>query len=1826
MPTRSLSLPGRETSVSEDRLNDFFPVEVIKATEVDAATRGTPAENKVKIEGVHEKDVIEVTFDNGTRQWWSVDQLETQITRGSLRGEAPVTRPGEIEIPSIWVKESTSRGLGELAGKIGAKLVKVLRPNLDQAKDIVAGKAPDLAARAIAEYLEKKIEAQLNPKGPGLYKFSTPQLLSEQLAAKDQLTTKDLNTASPYLLFLHGTASSSTGSFSGLGVRHGFDSIGIQTTPEWDELQNLYKDRVLAYEHRTLSQSPLENAIAIATVLPAGTRLHLVSHSRGGLVGELLCLGQAKLQEEPGGKSKLQERLLLPFEKAGRAEDIRNLKKLLQLLAAKNLRVERFVRVACPARGTKLASQKINDFFSGIFNLMSYIPGLQAHPSLEFIRSTIVALLQYPTDAQKLPGIEAMMPESPFIQMLNDPVLRTDADLAVIKGDIQPGGLFDRVKLLPIELLFREDNDLVVNTRAMTGGMKREPGYQYFDHGQEVSHFNYFQNQKTRTRLVGWLKTDKADAENAKKAGFEPIQPAPAPEKIGRGSRGSKPENLPLVFVVPGIMGSHLSVAGDPVWLDPISLAWGEMGKLHIGAEKVVPTGLVEMAYKDLVNFLKEKHEVVPFPFDWRKSLRVSADLLKDKVEQELKQPGRKIKFLAHSMGGLVVRTMIAKYPSLWDRLRERDCQFVMLGTPNRGSFVINQILAGKEKTLTTLAAVDLKHDKGQLIDMIRWYDGMLEMLPDDFLQEEAWRGLSGIYTPDFRQLKHARELRANLDKVIDRNRMIYVAGTAPSTPFEMIRGSNFVDFKGTTDGDGRVTYKQGLLEGVKTWYVNAAHGDLSSHRDSFDAYAELLSTGMTSRLSTSPILQRGTAEKEHLIVEEELQMHPDEQELIAAALGKRVIEKKETEAHTLQISVVHTHLQNARYPIAVGHYRGDQIVGAERVIDRLLDSRLSQLSRVNLYPGDEGTVEVIRMRGKDIPGALIVGLGEFGQANEAKIINGITAAALRYALMLINDRDGAEEGGEEESLSGPMDASISSLLLGTYSNSTFNAADSLNAIVQGVIKANRILKVQGLWDRVRINTIEITELYEDIATQAVRAAWRIVQRPPTNLAEDERLRLEPEYLVSRDGGQPQRPLDLYSQGWSRKIRIALEEDRAMSTVDKDAPAEKRLSFTVFSERARSEEKLLPTQYKLVGGLIKQAVTSSEYSSRLGVTLFELLVPNNFKDQIGSEGDLLLYVDSESAQYPWELLAERNRESVTPVVIGRNLAGRGMIRQLATSEFRSDPQSAQGGNVLIVGDPNLENEKFQQLDGAREEAGIVARAFDSRADEYKVFSKIGANAYGIINSLFERDYRIIHLAGHGMYDEANPSQSGMILGNGMRLTAMEIGQLRVVPDLVFINCCYLGLIDRKPEANKLAASISLELIKMGVKAVVAAGWEVDDAAAKTFAETFYACMLDKVRFGDAVKSARTRVYRDYPNSNTWGAYQCYGDPDFVLAQNTEIFKSSQSGRRLFSKAEYRDELKRTIEVAKKEGANSLETYRARLEELRAMIPRRWLDGEMLANFGDVWGEFKEFDVSIEYFERALNHEKANLTLQQIQKYANILTRYAKELYDLEQAGQQKSRRGPAPRTYLTRSLQCLNRLKQISETSELHSLFGGHYKRRAQILGNPITDLERAARHYEIAGTAAREKDGQIDVYSSTNWLTCQFLLATLRRRPAGKSAKTAAKTAKDEASLRETLKQVLARARDLSESSDNLWDRVYLPDAMLLQHLFDNTLAEGHHVQELVRLYTQVLKEKATIKECDTVADQFDFLVDMLRRSRGRHEDEIDLLKGIGDAIRNPR
>src|SRR5690606_27039767 len=127
-----------------------------------------------------------------------------------------------------------------------------------------------------------------------------------------------------------------------------------------------------------------------------------------------------------------------------------------------------------------------------------------------------------------------------------------------------------------------------------------------------------------------------------------------------------------------------------------------------------------------------------------------------------------------------------------------------------------------------------------------------------------------------------------------------------------------------------------------------------------------------------------------------------------------------------------------------------------------------------------------------------------------------------------------------------------------------------------------------------------------------------------------------------------------------------------------------------------------------------------------------------------------------------------------------------------------------------------------------------------------VYSLLNKDARTIVSELLARPYRVVHIAAHG---EPGPD-GGVVLSGNAYLSAKEIRSMRVVPELVFLNCCHLAA--RTPELAlagasydraSFAANAADSLIRVGVRCVVAAGWAVDDARASHFAEALYDSLL-----------------------------------------------------------------------------------------------------------------------------------------------------------------------------------------------------------------------------------------------------------------------------------------------------------------------------------------------------------------------------------------------
>ena len=407
----------------------------------------------------------------------------------------------------------------------------------------------------------------------------------------------------------------------------------------------------------------------------------------------------------------------------GRATDATALRELRDLLDKQKYYVSRFVRVACPARGTTLASGRLDKYLSVILNVLETIPGLRESVLFDTFASLLAAVVKKRTDPEELPGLEAMMPESALVRLINRPDVRTGANLRVLGGDIEGTGFWGRLKTFVTDLYYREDHDLVVNTPAMFGGIERANKVRYWvDTGGRVNHFNYFSNADTANRLVKALVDETAPQFH------DVVMPLGAITEDDYRKRAPIPQ--PVVFVLPGTMGSTLNVDGNRVWIDRLHLGRGGMEQLRAGASKIRPESLVESGYRDLVRHLAASHEVVPFPYDGRLPLGDSAATLRKAIEARLdmlKGTDQPLRILAHSMGGLVVRTMLAsdEGQKTWKRMCEHPgARFVMLGTPNGGSHAIGAMLMGRDSLVKQLALLDFRHDYAQLLALIAEYDG----------------------------------------------------------------------------------------------------------------------------------------------------------------------------------------------------------------------------------------------------------------------------------------------------------------------------------------------------------------------------------------------------------------------------------------------------------------------------------------------------------------------------------------------------------------------------------------------------------------------------------------------------------------------------------------------------------------------------------------------------------------------------------------------------------------------------------------------------------------------------------------------------------------------------------------------------------------------------------------------------------------------------------------------------------------------------------------------------------------------------------------------
>ncbi|MFG1227180.1 CHAT domain-containing protein [Xanthobacter wiegelii] len=394
---------------------------------------------------------------------------------------------------------------------------------------------------ALAGYIDRNIATGLVPMG----KTSPDKWRTDETFAFKAEEGKPFR----ILLFIHGTFSSTAGSFGGLR-----DPV---LAPFGDKLFDAY-DAVVGFEHKTLVETPEENVAQLVAALvkakpPEGAQVDIVAFSRGGLLARVFV----ELQEEA-------RRAALP-----------------------GLRIGDVSFVGCTCSGTYLAEPEnmrdLIDFYTTLFAWGARLVETAFPPSTATVEVTktllggigdfVKALAEAAITDNHVPGLAAMQPAGDLVNALNDadgeggdqPRYRALAIDFEPPSLLQGGARMVAVDAVADRLFKNAANDLVVHTESMTsfGNRQRRLVDQVRTRSDKVFHTRYFDDALTALRLLAWHVPATSEAKSTPPAGALQVTPQVLVETLDlapkRGTRSRRGAQLEAAFSSLDLPGQALA-------------------------------------------------------------------------------------------------------------------------------------------------------------------------------------------------------------------------------------------------------------------------------------------------------------------------------------------------------------------------------------------------------------------------------------------------------------------------------------------------------------------------------------------------------------------------------------------------------------------------------------------------------------------------------------------------------------------------------------------------------------------------------------------------------------------------------------------------------------------------------------------------------------------------------------------------------------------------------------------------------------------------------------------------------------------------------------------------------------------------------------------------------------------------------------------------------------------------------------------------------------------------------------------------------------------
>jgi CHAT domain-containing protein len=309
------------------------------------------------------------------------------------------------------------------------------------------------------------------------------------------------------------------------------------------------------------------------------------------------------------------------------------------------------------------------------------------------------------------------------------------------------------------------------------------------------------------------------------------------------------------------------------------------------------------------------------------------------------------------------------------------------------------------------------------------------------------------------------------------------------------------------------------------------------------------------------------------------------------------------------------------------------------------------------------------------------------------------------------------------------------------------------------------------------------------------------------------------------------------------------------------------------------------------GGNLASAQMNSDVVTHirgLGSIIFNQLlhsdVQSRLKDlPVGSLLTISLELDSSLLQVPWELAWDSSSFLSSKFAVGR---------QLAVSSCHSmEPLAKKEAAMLIIVDPTA------TLTSASTEADVIRDHIPDWVDVAVMTQEDVRNELDIIARLNTCRYDIIHFAGHSVFSDNNPDDTGWVISlDGTKPSAvLPAARFKSLPKenrprLVFSNSCNAAV--ALDASHTAAYSYDVQSVGVGsaflhnkVPAYIGTLFTVRDKSAAMFAGSFYEHLFSGQSMGEAMRLSRGSIIETHsPAEITWASYVLYGNPSDRLCR------------------------------------------------------------------------------------------------------------------------------------------------------------------------------------------------------------------------------------------------------------------------------------------------------------------------------------------------------